>query len=128
MAGESVREVCKTTVDRVVAGFLFDPSERSFEGFAEFEKLDTNVLLSELLMQVHETSEGIDVDALEHKIPGPDIEYVRKVVRSVTKHDMNALHEVVQGDLSDLIVGLVLVIARLRKEALDAEIDRLTYL
>ena len=124
MAGESVKDACKATVDRVVLGFLYDPSERSFEGFKDFCSIEPNVLISELLHQVVEASEGLDVDAMEPKDPGPDIDFVRKVVRSVRKHDMTSLREVVQGDFSELMVALVLVIARLRKEALDNEIDR----
>lgn len=127
MAGELTKEACKATVDRIVFGFLHDPSERSFEGFKHFSDIDPNVLLSELLHQVEDAAEGLDIDLLESKAPGPDADFVRKVVRSVHKHDMAALHEAIHGDLFDLIVGLVLVIARLRKEKLDNEISGFTF-
>lgn len=107
-------------VDRAVFFIQQGPSKEVLESFAQLAELDPSTLLPELYLQVEEAASDVDMNRLRPTDLVPDVDFARKLVHAVVDQDIDLLRSVINGDYSDLLVGLVSVVAALKAVATAA--------
>lgn len=110
-----MKDTYEQSVNKAVFAVQEGPSTKVLFALSELSGLDSNTLLSELFLQVHAASQGINLsEDLEPNELIRDVDFVRQVVRAVEHQDIVLLKKVIHGDYSELVMSLVFVIALLK--------------
>lgn len=110
-----MKNVYEQAVNKAVFAVQEGTSADVYVAMSDLADLNLNTLLSELFLQVHAASQGVNLfEDLEPTEFVPDVDFARQIVRAVENQDIVLLKNVVHGDYSDLLFALVSVIALLQ--------------